>query len=47
VTATAPTRLLAFPGAALRELMLDAPVIDAAIRQTAHDRMHRVVTATP
>jgi len=47
VTATAPTRLLAFPGAALRELMLDAPVIDAAIRQTAHDRMHRVVTTTP
>jgi CRP-like cAMP-binding protein len=47
VTASAPTRLLAFPGAALRELMLDAPVIDAAIRQTAHDRMHRVVTTTP
>jgi glutamate/tyrosine decarboxylase-like PLP-dependent enzyme len=46
VTATAATRLLAFPGAALRELMLDAPVIDAAIRQTAYERMHRVVAST-
>ena len=44
VTATAPARLLAIPGAALRELMLDAPAIDAAIRQTAYDRMHRVAT---
>ena len=40
VTTTAPTRLLAIPGAALRELMLDAPAIDASIRQTAYDRMH-------
>jgi aromatic-L-amino-acid/L-tryptophan decarboxylase len=46
VTTTSPTRLLAIPGAALRELMLDAPEIDAAIRQTAYERMHRVATAT-
>jgi aromatic-L-amino-acid/L-tryptophan decarboxylase len=46
VTTTTPTRLLVIPGAALRELMLDAPEIDAAIRQTAYDRMHRVATAT-
>ncbi|MFL5685048.1 MAG: aminotransferase class V-fold PLP-dependent enzyme [Chloroflexota bacterium] len=46
VTATTPTRLLAIPGAALRELMLDAPSIDAAIRQTAYDRMHRVADPT-
>jgi hypothetical protein len=26
--------------------MLDAPEIDAAIRQTAYERMHRVATAT-
>jgi aromatic-L-amino-acid decarboxylase len=44
VTTTVATRLLAIPGAALRELMLDAPVIDAAIRQIAYDRMHRVET---
>jgi CRP-like cAMP-binding protein len=42
VTATTATRLLAIPGAALRELMLDAPTIDAAIRQTAYDRLRRV-----
>jgi glutamate/tyrosine decarboxylase-like PLP-dependent enzyme len=42
VTTTRPTRILAIPGAALRELMLDAPAIDAAIRQTAYHRMHRV-----
>jgi CRP-like cAMP-binding protein len=46
VTTTSPTRLLAIPGAALRELMLDAPEIDAAIRQTAYDRMHRVATVS-
>lgn len=44
VTTTAPTRLLAIPGAALRELMLDAPAIDASIRQTAYDRMHGVAS---
>ena len=46
VATTTPTRLLAIPGAALRELMLDAPDIDAAIRQTAFDRMHRVASPT-
>jgi aromatic-L-amino-acid decarboxylase len=46
VTTTVLTRLLAFPGAALRELMLDAPAIDASIRQTAYERMHRVASAT-
>ena len=44
VTTMTPSRLLAIPGAALRELMLDAPQIDAAIRQTAYDRMHRVAS---
>ena len=46
VSATMPTRLLAVPGAALRELMLDSPAVDAAIRQTAFDRMHRAVGTT-
>jgi len=46
VTTTTPARLLAIPGAALRELMLDAPAIDAAIRQTAYERMHRVAAPT-
>ena len=46
VTATMPTRLLALPGAALRELMLDSPAVDAAIRQIAYDRMHRAIGAT-
>ena len=46
VTATTPTRLLALPGAALRELMLDSPAIDAAIRQIAYERMHRAISAT-
>ena len=41
VTATEPTRLLAIPGAALRELMLDASAIDREIRRIAHERMHR------
>ena len=44
--ATTPTRLLAVPGAALRELMLDSPAVDAAIRQIAYDRMHRAIGAT-
>ena len=43
VTATIPTRLLAVPGAALRELMLDAPSVDAEIRQIAYNRLHRPV----
>jgi CRP-like cAMP-binding protein len=42
VTAVAPTRLLAVPGAALRELMLDSPEVDAEIRRIAYDRMHHV-----
>jgi len=46
VRATVPTRLLAVPGAALRELMLDAPAVDAAIRQIAYDRMHRAIGTT-
>ena len=46
VAATMPTGLLALPGAALRELMLDAPAVDAAIRQTAYDRMHRAIGTT-
>jgi aromatic-L-amino-acid decarboxylase len=43
VTATKPTRLLAIPGAALRELMLDSPAVDSEIRQIAYDRMHRAI----
>jgi glutamate/tyrosine decarboxylase-like PLP-dependent enzyme len=46
VTATAPTRLLAVPGAALRELMLDSPTIDAEIRRIAYGRLQRVPSAT-
>ena len=46
VAATMPTRLLALPGAALRELMLDSPAVDAAIRQIAYDRMHRPIGTT-
>ena len=42
VSAAVPTRLLALPGAALRELMLDSPAVDAEIRRIAYDRMHRV-----
>ena len=42
-TATAvavePTRLLAFPAAALRELMTDAPEVDRAIRRIAQARL--------
>ncbi len=46
VTAVKPSRLLAVPGAALRGLMLDAPRIDASIRQTAYERMRRAVSTT-
>jgi CRP-like cAMP-binding protein len=42
VAAVVETSLLAVPGAALRELMLDAPEVDAEIRQTAYERMHHV-----
>ena len=30
------------PGAAVRDLMIDSPEVDAEIRQIAYDRMHRV-----
>jgi hypothetical protein len=40
--ATTATRLLAVPGAALRELMLDSPEVDAEVRQIAYDCMHRI-----
>jgi len=39
VIATEPTRLLAFPAAALRELMVDAPAVDRAIRRIAQERL--------
>ena len=42
VSANTETRLLAVPGAALQELMLDSPEVDAEIRQIAYDRMHRI-----
>ena len=46
VSATLDTQLLAVPGAALRELMLDSATVDAQIRRIAYDRMHRVPSAT-
>jgi aromatic-L-amino-acid/L-tryptophan decarboxylase len=39
VRATAPTTVLAFPAAALRELMADAPDVDRAIRRIAQTRL--------
>jgi aromatic-L-amino-acid decarboxylase len=39
VIATEPTRLVAFPAAALRELMLDNPAIDRAVRRVAQERL--------
>jgi glutamate/tyrosine decarboxylase-like PLP-dependent enzyme len=39
VIATAPTRLLAFPAAALRELMTEVPGVDRAIRRIAQARL--------
>ena len=42
VTAVVQTSLLAVPGAALRELMLDSPEVDAEIRRVAYERMHHV-----
>lgn len=39
VVATEPTHLVAFPAAALRELMLDNPAVDRAIRRIAPARL--------
>ena len=39
VVATEPTHLLAFPAAALREMMLDNPAVDRAIRRVAQARL--------
>jgi CRP-like cAMP-binding protein len=39
VIATEPTRVVAVPGAALRELMAEAPDVDRAIRLTAQARL--------
>jgi CRP-like cAMP-binding protein len=39
VVATEPTELLAFPAAALRELMADNPDIDGAVRRVAQARL--------
>jgi CRP-like cAMP-binding protein len=39
VIATEPSHLLAFPAAALRELMLDNPAIDRAVRRIAQARL--------
>jgi hypothetical protein len=39
VLATEPTELLAFPAAALRELMADNPEVDGAIRRVAQARL--------
>jgi len=41
VVAVAPTRLLAFPSAALRELMHESLAFDSAIRSVAHERLDR------
>jgi aromatic-L-amino-acid/L-tryptophan decarboxylase len=46
VSAAVPTCLLAVPGAALRELMLDSAAVDAAIRQIAYERMHHVTAGS-
>ena len=35
-----PSRLLAFPASALRELMADAPEVDRELRKIADDRLH-------
>jgi aromatic-L-amino-acid decarboxylase len=39
VVATEPTHLVAFPAASLRELMLDSPTVDRAVRRIAHARL--------
>jgi glutamate/tyrosine decarboxylase-like PLP-dependent enzyme len=41
VVAVEPTRLLAFPAAALRELMHESLAFDSAIRSVAHERLDR------
>jgi aromatic-L-amino-acid decarboxylase len=41
VLADEPSRVLALPAAALRELMAEAPEVDRAIRLTAADRLRR------
>ena len=41
VVATEDTRLLAFPAAALRELMADVPAVDRAVRRVAQSRLAR------
>jgi CRP-like cAMP-binding protein len=37
--AAEPTRLLAFPASALRELLADAPEVDRGMRRIAHARL--------
>jgi len=39
VIATEPSHLIAFPAAALRELMLDNPAVDRAVRRIAQARL--------
>ena len=39
VVATQPSHLIAFPAAALRELMLDNPAVDRAVRRIAQARL--------
>ena len=41
VEALEPTRVLAFPAAALRELMIDVPEVDRAMRRVAQARLAR------
>ena len=41
VEAIEPTRVLAFPAAALRELMIDVPEVDRAMRRVAQARLAR------
>jgi glutamate/tyrosine decarboxylase-like PLP-dependent enzyme len=41
VVATEDARLLAFPAAALRELMADVPAVDRAVRRVAQSRLAR------
>ena len=41
VVATDDARLLAFPAAALRELMVDVPAVDKAVRREAQSRLAR------
>ena len=43
VVATEACRLLAFPAAALRELMADEPTVDKAIRRVAQSRLAKTL----